>query len=421
MCIRDRGYTAELKVRDRDNIEKYAYTWIKAGSQPLMPTNVTAWSGYFSNNNVMEVALSWDNVEPTGWYDVWRSQCQDSTCSNTNNGKGVGTYLATGGNRKTIVDNDGLQPNSWYIYYINSNVRGWLSNSASMIVSTGNMVTNTNTNSCTTIGNHTYVDVNQCYWAYSYIEDCVAKGFFDAGMNFYPERNINRAELAKYVYKVAKFTSNITDIDTTGAPEFTDVPHDAWFYPYVATVTKANLMSGYKDANGNLTGYFGPEDMVTRALAVKSFINAAGVPANTSPITYWTDLVPGSWYIDYIYTAYNQSIIDGEFRSDNTLVFRPNDLITRAELASIMSNSLSPVARPGTPACIDTSWSPDVTDYCSDRTITQTSNCGNTRSVNGQKVCNTNSRGGGGSSGGGGVFPPTSSGSTVPSGSGSSL
>jgi len=188
----------------------------------------------------------------------------------------------------------------------------------------------------------TFSDVPTTHWAYSYVEDGVAKGFFDAGTNFYPDRNLNRAELAKLVYKVAKYANIVTDIDTTNAPSFTDVPKDAWFYPYVATVTKANLMSGYKDANGNSTGKFGPADMVTRAQAAKSFINAAGVPNATTPAAPFSDLVAGSWYMDYISTAYNKSIIDGYANGK----FGPNDPVTRAQIAKIISNSLNPKDRP---------------------------------------------------------------------------
>jgi hypothetical protein len=188
----------------------------------------------------------------------------------------------------------------------------------------------------------TFSDVPTTHWAYSYVEDGVAKGFFDAGTNFYPDRNLNRAELAKLVFKVAKYANIVTDIDTTNAPSFTDVPKDAWFYPYVATVTKANLMSGYKDANGNPTGKFGPADMVTRAQAAKSFINAAGVANATTPAAPFSDLVAGSWYMDYISTAYNKSVIDGYANGK----FGPNDPVTRAQIAKIISNSLNPKDRP---------------------------------------------------------------------------
>lgn len=40
-----------------------------------------------------------------------------------------------------------------------------------------------------------------------------------------------------------------------------------------------------------------------------------------------------------------------------------------------------------TPVCTDTSWSPDPSTVCSDTSVAQTSNCGNTRSVAGTKDC----------------------------------
>ena len=39
------------------------------------------------------------------------------------------------------------------------------------------------------------------------------------------------------------------------------------------------------------------------------------------------------------------------------------------------------------PACVDTSWSPDPSTVCSGTSFTQTSNCGDTRSMTGAKSC----------------------------------
>lgn len=191
----------------------------------------------------------------------------------------------------------------------------------------------------------TFSDVPTTHWGYTYVEDGVAKGFFDAATNFYPDRNLNRAELAKLVFKVAKYAGIVTDIDTSGAPVFTDVPSNEWYYPYVATVTKANLLSGYKDGNGNPTGKYGPGDLVTRSQAAKAFINAGGVANKTAPVAPFVDLVAGSWYMDYVSTAYNWSIIDG-YSGGNGL-FGPNDPVTRAQIAKIISNALNPVDRQG--------------------------------------------------------------------------
>ncbi|MDD5623869.1 MAG: S-layer homology domain-containing protein [Candidatus Peribacteraceae bacterium] len=44
---------------------------------------------------------------------------------------------------------------------------------------------------------------------------------------------------------------------------FLDVPMDTWYAPFVANAVKAGVMTGYRAADGNPTGSFGPGDNVT--------------------------------------------------------------------------------------------------------------------------------------------------------------
>ncbi len=201
-----------------------------------------------------------------------------------------------------------------------------------------------------------FSDVPTSHWGYTYVDDSVSKGFFDAptstSSNFYPDRNLNRAELAKLVVKVAMYAGVISGIDTTNAPTFTDVASDTWFYPYVATAAKANLLSGYKDGAGNPTGKYGPADYVTRGQAAKAFINAAGVPNKNTPSAtgMFTDVMAGEWYVDYVSTAYNMSVMDGykDAAGNMTGKFGPNDRVTRVQVAKVISNSLDPMDRTNT-------------------------------------------------------------------------
>lgn len=56
-----------------------------------------------------------------------------------------------------------------------------------------------------------------------------------------------------------------------------DVPQDAWFAPFVFDAAKGGIISGYKDANGNYTGEFKPENLVTVAELAKMAHRVAGV------------------------------------------------------------------------------------------------------------------------------------------------
>lgn len=183
-----------------------------------------------------------------------------------------------------------------------------------------------------------YADIPKAHWAYSYIQHCYERRIFNPSAFFSPDKYLSRAELSEYMFKVAQYVGIITDFDITDAPRFDDVLENQWFYPYVSTLVKYGLLSGYKDMVGNLTGKFGPNDLVTNAQAVKVFINAGGVPNYTYPTAPFSDLVKDAWYMDYVSTAYNRSIIDGDMNG----YFYPNDPIDRANTAKIIYGALNP-------------------------------------------------------------------------------
>jgi len=58
---------------------------------------------------------------------------------------------------------------------------------------------------------------------------------------------------------------------------FEDVPTEAWFAPFVFNVIKAGVLSGYRDAEGNPTGRFGPGNNVTIAELAKIAHRISGV------------------------------------------------------------------------------------------------------------------------------------------------
>lgn len=58
---------------------------------------------------------------------------------------------------------------------------------------------------------------------------------------------------------------------------FQDVPDDAWFASYVEQAADLGIVSGYTDAVGNPTGYFGPGDKVTVVQSLKMEIGSTGI------------------------------------------------------------------------------------------------------------------------------------------------
>ncbi|MBP9750701.1 MAG: S-layer homology domain-containing protein, partial [Candidatus Peribacteraceae bacterium] len=57
---------------------------------------------------------------------------------------------------------------------------------------------------------------------------------------------------------------------------YDDVPENAWFAGYVHQATTLDIVGGYRDTNGRLTGKFGPSDKLTIAQALKMSVVAAG-------------------------------------------------------------------------------------------------------------------------------------------------
>ncbi|YAF98756.1 MAG: S-layer homology domain-containing protein [Nodularia sp. CChRGM 3473] len=88
--------------------------------------------------------------------------------------------------------------------------------------------------------------------------------------NFYPERLINRAELAAILVK-AFYLDKRESVKQEGAISVPDVPRSHWAFNDIQTVLKTDIMKGYR---GNL---FFPNQRVTRAEGIAIFAQAYGV------------------------------------------------------------------------------------------------------------------------------------------------
>lgn len=197
----------------------------------------------------------------------------------------------------------------------------------------------------------TFNDVATDAWYFDYVEQLVDQGVFDVSDNFRPGDVLNRAELVKIVITAV---DGLAGYEAPSTPTFTDVPADAWFYDYVEAAVQLDIVQGYTDAAGNLTGKFGPSDTVNRAAATKILVNAFSVPTTVTPAGSFADVPASAWFYDYVTTAYNQSIVDG-YANGN---FGPADPITRAQVAKLVVNSQSPVARAAAPATPTTPTTP---------------------------------------------------------------
>ena len=84
---------------------------------------------------------------------------------------------------------------------------------------------------------------------------------------------------------------------------FADVPVGSWFGQYVYELLTTGVAQGYRDADGNLTGEFGPANPVTHAEIAKMALLAAGKPLSTGSPRNRS--ARDDWSAPYVKTAEN--------------------------------------------------------------------------------------------------------------------
>lgn len=107
---------------------------------------------------------------------------------------------------------------------------------------------------------------------------------------------------------------------------FTDVNDNDWFSDVVRYVYDKGLMTGTSDTE------FSPNLTTTRGMIVSILNRLEGGP--TAEAAGFTDVADGDWYADAVNWAASEGIVAGY--EDNT--FRPNDPITREQLAAMLMN-----------------------------------------------------------------------------------
>jgi len=84
---------------------------------------------------------------------------------------------------------------------------------------------------------------------------------------------------------------------------YRDVSADAWYAPYVKVVVEEGIAQGYKDDDGTLTGEFGPSEEVTYAEALKMVFKATGRALSSDRRIRNTSIQADDWAAPYVATA----------------------------------------------------------------------------------------------------------------------
>ncbi len=110
---------------------------------------------------------------------------------------------------------------------------------------------------------------------------------------------------------------------------FPDVDSDAWYVESgeLDYALSEGLLQGYDN------GAFGPEDSLTRAQAATILWRMAGEPSAVS--SPFADVKHGAWYYEAVSWAAKTEVVHGDA---NGKTFRPDDPISRQELACMMAN-----------------------------------------------------------------------------------
>lgn len=101
---------------------------------------------------------------------------------------------------------------------------------------------------------------------------------------------------------------------------------DHWAMDSISKMAYMGYVKGFE-------GEYRPSDKITRAEFVTMIVRVLNLDP-TNNVSGFVDVLDGSWYKDSIDIAAEKGIVKGY--SDNT--FKPNDNITRAEIASILMN-----------------------------------------------------------------------------------
>jgi len=180
----------------------------------------------------------------------------------------------------------------------------------------------------------TFCDVDYEDWFFedvSFLSDLEIINGYEDGC-FHPNNQVTRAEFTKMAIEGTDYAEGfnwIYDLPTTDA--FTDVTSSDWFAEYVSQAKANEFINGYTDRT------FRPNQPITRAEAIK-ILYAMNSELNTLENPFeggnpFTDITTTDWFFTPVGITYNQEIINGKTET----VFAPNDNLTRAEAAKIVS------------------------------------------------------------------------------------
>lgn len=161
------------------------------------------------------------------------------------------------------------------------------------------------------------------HWAATYIQKLYDKKVVSgcSDVNYCPDKKITKAEMLKIAMNI-----NGLKVEEGLTGPFKDTK-DHWAKDYIATANKLGIIKS--------TTKFHPDAEITRAEALKILFDAAKVVLDKKPVKNpFYDLSTKYWAYSYIITAYEKGVVGG-YTIKNKLYFKPEQTVTRAEMAKI--------------------------------------------------------------------------------------
>ena len=169
---------------------------------------------------------------------------------------------------------------------------------------------------------------NAGYWAnlYHYDEEAEAMNF-EVAAKIDEDGSVTIPFSHASQYAIVIDTHSHATVDVSDI--FIDVAPDAWYKDAIQYAYDHGLMTGVSDTE------FAPEATTTRAMIVSILARLEGV--TTAQAAGFADVDDNDWYATAVNWAANVGVVNGY--EDNT--FRPNQPITREQLAAILMNYAS--------------------------------------------------------------------------------
>lgn len=173
-----------------------------------------------------------------------------------------------------------------------------------------------------------FTDVPVSAWYTPYVQYASANGLMNGtgSAQFAPNLSLSRAMFAQILYNRAGRPT------VSGAPKFTDVSKDQWYYDAVQWANEQGIVSGMGD------GIFAPNANVTREQMAVMLYNAQGAPESNASLSKFADTEAVShWAVNAVKWAVQEKVING-LSENGKLYINPTGSATRAESATMMTN-----------------------------------------------------------------------------------